>query len=558
MLIQRLIKLLESQNLLIFGARGTGKSTLLQQRFPASSVKRLDLLEAETEIRLTQNPDELRNIVHALPDKITHVIIDEIQKIPKLLDIVHLLIEELKFKEKKIFFVLTGSSARKLKKGGANLLAGRAFEYHLFPFSSLELADKFNLSEALNYGMLPKIHGLSNSKEEKEKFLTTYTHTYLQQEIIAEQVIRNLEPFRRFLEVSAQCNGKIINYSKISLDVGTSEVTVKQYFGILEDTLIGFFLEPFHHSFRKRLSSKPKFYYFDIGVARALARLLSTPVLPGTSYYGEVFEHHVILECWKLAKYFNPEYRFSYLKTKDDAEVDLVIDRPGQKHLFIEIKSTDNVRKEQLSSFQRIVSDFNEHGGECESVCFSRDPHAKQLDKVLVLPWQEGVKKFFMPKIEEITMNAATDVVTYELSASHKMAATFLDNYIKLDPKNLGRMGSSVVLLLSFSLEQIFKAILFTNNPGGIKKIHTISELYEQLTSENQQSLCLIYAANTGVALSSDELKNMLKTKMDNMFVDSRYIYESEGNIGKTFDLQSVSKVIEAAQALFKKIKGIE
>lgn len=394
MVISRLLLLTKRQSLLLFGARGTGKSTLLEQNFPAAQVKRLDLLEAETEMRLSQNPDELRNIVYALPEKITHVIIDEVQKIPKLLDIVHSLIEEKNSTKKKKIFVITGSSARKLKRGGANLLAGRAFEYHLFPFTSIELGEKFNLSEALNYGMLPKIQEFEDFHQEKEKFLMTYVHTYLQQEIIAEQVIRNLAPFRRFLEVSAQCNGKIINYRNIALDVGASEITVKQYFEILEDTLIGFFLEPFRHSFRKRLSLKPKFYYFDVGVARALARLLSVSVQPENSYYGEVFEHHVILECWKLASYFKPEYRFSYLQTKDGAEVDLVVDRPGEKYLFIEIKSTDNVKKEQISGFQRLVKDF----GECESVCLSRDPHAKMLDEILVLPWQEGVKKFFMPK----------------------------------------------------------------------------------------------------------------------------------------------------------------
>lgn len=392
MFIQRLLTLSKRHSVLLFGARGTGKSTLLQQLFPVEQVKRFDLLEAETEMRLSQNPDELRNIVYALPEDITHVIIDEVQKIPKLLDIIHLLIEEKASTRKKKIFIITGSSARKLKRGCANLLAGRAFEYHLFPFSFIELGEKFDLSEALNYGLLPMVYELRDSKEDKEKFLITYAHTYLQQEIIAEQVVRNLNPFRRFLEVSAQCNGKIINYSNIALDVGASEITVKQYFEILEDTLIGFFLEPFQHSFRKRLSMKPKFYYFDIGVARALARLLSVFVVPENSYYGEVFEHHVILECWKLAKYFKPEYRLSYLQTKDGVEVDLVIDRPGDKYLFIEIKSTNNVKKEQLSTFQRLVTDF----GECEAVCFSRDSHAKQLNEIRVFPWQEGIKKFFM------------------------------------------------------------------------------------------------------------------------------------------------------------------
>ncbi len=391
MFIQRLLKLSKHHSLLLFGARGTGKSTLLYQNFPEEKTLRIDLLEAEMEMRLSQNPDELRQIVHALPEEITHVIIDEVQKIPKLLDIIHLLIEEKSSTKKKKIFVITGSSERKLKRGGANLLAGRAFEYHLFPFSFIELGKKFDLSNALNYGLLPKIQEFEDSKEDKEKFLITYAHTYLQQEIIAEQVVRNLNPFRRFLEVSAQCNGKIINYRNIALDVGVNEMTVKQYFEILEDTLIGFFLESFQHSFRKRLSHKPKFYYFDVGVARALARQLSLSVLPGNSYYGEVFEHHVILECWKLAKYFKPEYRLSYLQTKDDAEVDLVVERPGEKYLFIEIKSTNNVKQEQLKGFQRLARDF----GECESVCFSCDPYAKQVNEILVIPWQEGVKQFF-------------------------------------------------------------------------------------------------------------------------------------------------------------------
>lgn len=384
MFIQRLLKLSKTQSFFLFGARGTGKSTLLNQCFVENTL-RLDLLNIETEERLARNPQALMDIVHALSDEITHVVIDEIQKIPKLLDVVHSLIEE-----KKKIFVMTGSSARKLKRGAANLLAGRAFVYHLFPFSCLELKEHFNLMDALTYGTLPKIMELQNAQE-KQQFLMSYAHSYLKEEILTEQLIRKLDPFRRFLEVSAQCNGKVINFSNIARDVGVNEKTVKQYFEILEDTLIGFFLESFQHSFRKRLSLKPKFYYFDTGVARALARFLSIPVQPQTSYFGEVFEHYVILECIKMAYYFKPEYRFSYLQTKDGAEIDLVVDRPGQLPLFIEIKSTDCVEQDQLHTFKSLIQDF----GQCDSVCLSRDPYAKQLGNILVLPWQEGVHRYF-------------------------------------------------------------------------------------------------------------------------------------------------------------------
>lgn len=385
MFIQRLLTLPKTHSFFLFGARGTGKSTLLNECFSSENTLCLDLLNIEVEERLARRPNELIDIVHALPEEVTHIMIDEIQKIPKLLDIVHLLIEE-----KKKIFIMTGSSARKLKRGAANLLAGRAFVYHLFPFSSIELNEHFDLMQTLAYGSLPKIYEL-HTIEEKQQFLMSYAHNYLKEEILTEQLIRKLDPFRRFLEVSAQCNGKIINFSNIARDVGVNERTVKQYFEIIEDTLIGFFLEPFQHSFRKRLSLKPKFYYFDIGVARSLARLLSAPINPHTSYFGEVFEHYIILECIKMARYFKPEYRFSYLQTKDGAEIDLIVDRPAQQPLFIEIKSTDCVTHEQLRTFQSLSRDF----GKCESVCFSRDPYAKQLENILVLPWHEGIKRFF-------------------------------------------------------------------------------------------------------------------------------------------------------------------
>lgn len=386
--IKRHLKLIKDHSLFLFGPRGSGKSTLIRNEFSKNSHY-IDLLDLETEEFFSQNPNELKNIVSKLNKRTTHIIIDEIQKLPKLLDLVHLLIEST---DKK--FILTGSSARKLKYGNANLLAGRAFVYNLHPFTSFELGKEFDLNQALHWGMLPKIHEL-DSIEKKSLFLTSYAQTYLKEEIQAEQLVRKLDPFRNFLRVAAQMNGKIINFSKISRDVKVEDKTIAEYYSILEDTLLGFTLHGFDHSFRKQLSTKPKFYFFDTGITRTLNRTLANNLQESTFAYGDAFEHFIILESIKLASYFKYEYRFNYLKTKDDAEIDLIVDRPGEALLFIEIKSSKQVREEDLTSFRKLVKDFKESGGNCEAVCFSRDPYIKQINDINVYPWQEGLKQYF-------------------------------------------------------------------------------------------------------------------------------------------------------------------
>lgn len=343
------------------------------------------MLKAGEEQRFAKNPDELLFIVQELPAHITHVVIDEVQKLPKLLDLVHELIETT-----SKHFILTGSSARKLKHGGANLLAGRAFVYHLYPFCFLEIASSAQLIDCLSWGTLPKIFDYATN-EKKRLYLEAYTNTYLKEEIWAEQFIRELSPFRRFLEVAAQTNGKLVNFSNIARDVGVADQTIQKYFSLLEDTLLGFFLEPFQHSFRKRLSKTPKFYFFDLGVVRALTAQLNVPLVTSTSYFGELFEHFIILQCIQLASYYHRDYRFSYLKTKDDAEIDLIVERPGLPLLFIEIKSSNQVRAEQLKTIKKMAEDF----GDCEAICFSCDTYAKILDGVKVLPWQQGIRTFF-------------------------------------------------------------------------------------------------------------------------------------------------------------------
>lgn len=378
----------------LFGPRGTGKSTLLKNRFEKKSSYWIDLLDLNVEEKFSREPNQLYSIVNGLSDEIQYVIIDEIQKIPKLLDLVHKLIEE----TSKIF-ILTGSSARKLKHGGANLLAGRAFVYHLYSLSCFELGDHFNLQQSLEWGTLPKIFAFSEDTD-KIQFLRSYSDTYLREEVWNEHLIRKLDPFRRFLEVAAQSNGKITNYNGISKDVGVDPKTIREYFSILEDTMLGFFLEPFHNSFRKRLHQSPKFYFFDCGVVRSLSRRLSMSLLPKTFAYGETFEHFIILEFIRLSGYFQPDYRFSYIRTQEDVEIDLVVERPGKKLLCVEIKSSDNIRENDIKSFIKITRDLNEVK-DCEAIVLSQDQDEKKIDHVTCYPWKKGLAKYF-PEVEKI------------------------------------------------------------------------------------------------------------------------------------------------------------
>lgn len=384
-MIERLLQLPDNESFFLFGPRATGKTTIIRNLPWFEHALYINLLKADEENRFSLAPDELEAIVLAMPAEQTHVIIDEVQKIPKLLDVVHDLIEST---DKK--FILTGSSARRLKRGGANLLAGRAFTYSLFPFCYLEIAKDFNLDFALRFGMLPKVH-FYKSDGDRRRYLEAYSNTYLKEEVWAEQFIRELDPFRYFLNVAAQTNGKLVNFSKISRDVGVDTKTIQQYFSILEDTLLGFFLNAYQHSFRKRLSKAPKFYFFDTGVVNELAGLSSLPVVKGTSRYGELFEHFIILQCIQLASYYHLDFRFSYLQTKDGAEIDLVVERPGRPVLFIEIKSSEQVTPDKVVGFKQLAEDF----GECEAVCFSRDKYAKEIHGITVLPWVAGLQKYF-------------------------------------------------------------------------------------------------------------------------------------------------------------------
>lgn len=373
----RLVRAQKERSFFLFGARATGKSTLLIQHFPKTQSYWIDLLDPELEEQFILHPESLKDIANEIKSP-QWIIIDEIQKAPKLLDVVHQLIHT-----KNLKFALTGSSARKLKRGSANLLAGRAFVFHLFPLTHIELADDFKLQEILQWGALPEIFSLS--PEGRHRYLQGYATTYLKEEILQEQLIRKVRPFRSFLEIAAQASGTIINFSKIARDIGSDTVSVQSYFQILEDTLLGFFLEPYHHSIRKRQRQAPKFYFFDLGVLHALEKTIQTSL----SLLGRDFEHFIILELYRLIHYFEKDWTMTYLCTKDGAEIDVIIERSGLPLVAIEIKSSDRIEKVDLRNFLNLSKDL---GKKVESYVFSRDPSRKKIENVHLLPWREGIQ----------------------------------------------------------------------------------------------------------------------------------------------------------------------
>lgn len=384
-MFHRIINPLKNNSFFLFGARGTGKTTFLKQYFSDKSTLWIDLLDPFVEDRLALNPSSLSQQIEGLKDHIEWVVIDEVQKLPRLLDIVHHYIETTHIK-----FALTGSSARKLKHGAANLLAGRAFVNHLFPLTHLEIGNAFDEMKAMTFGTLPKVV-LLNTDEERAAFLRSYALTYLKEEVWSEHVVRQLEPFRKFLGVAAQCNGDIINYSNIARDVNVDTKTVQSYFEILEDTLIGFLLPPFHRSIRKQQHQNPKFYFFDTGVKRSLDRTLTQELVPGTYGFGKTFEHFIIIEAMRLNTYYAKDYKFSYIRTKDDAEIDLIIERPGLATVLVEIKSTDKIDERGTKIIETFIKDFNN----AEGICLSRDLIPKKIGQINCLYWQEGLKTIF-------------------------------------------------------------------------------------------------------------------------------------------------------------------
>lgn len=330
----------------LFGPRGTGKTTWIKQNFAKATF--YDLLNTSEVIRLSREPSLLFRELQGLP-KGSWVVIDEIQKVPSLLNEVHRLIEE-----KKLRFVLSGSSARKLRRGGANLLAGRATQTHLFPLVSREVDFNWNPKEALQFGMLPSAF----TRTDKKEYLMSYAETYLQEEIRAEALTRNIGSFARFLEIAARQNGQITNVSSISRDAAVARQTVDGFFEILQDTLLGDWLRPWKLKRATKQVAHPKFYLFDPGVARALSGRLPYPPTPEES--GHLLETLLLNELRAFLSYSGLFYPLHFWSSHDQVEVDFFVETQ-KGFIAIECKSAEKWDGQFGKGLKRIREEFKKH-----------------------------------------------------------------------------------------------------------------------------------------------------------------------------------------------------
>ena len=383
---QRISNILESNSFFLFGARGTGKSTLIKKLLPQSATLYIDLLRPTQERKLRDRPEELAEmLIHAQrtnPD-FQWIVIDEVQKVPELLDVVHHLIEST-----SIRFALTGSSARKLKRGGANLLAGRAFVYYLFPLTAIEVGTTFSLDFALQWGTLPKIFSFKKDLE-REMFLESYVNTYLTEEILEEQLVRKVVPFKKFLGIAGQTSGTLVNFANIADDVGADPKTIATYFEILEETLIGFFLPAYEKSLRKQQLHAPKFYLFDTGVTRSLAGAIGGKK-PSSQEIGRLFEQFIICEIYRLNSYRRAKFKLYHWATHGGAEVDLVMEDQNGNPILIEIKSTRDVTEDHVKHLIAIHRDFSEF----RKICICREEFPRVHQGIEIIPWEIAIMEF--------------------------------------------------------------------------------------------------------------------------------------------------------------------
>lgn len=374
-MIERILNLREftEDSIFLWGARQTGKSTMLMEQF--RDAKYYDLLESDLYERFRRNPSMLRHELE-MADTDTVVIIDEIQKIPELLDEVHWLIAR-----KGHRFILSGSSARKLRRCGANLLGGRAIRQQLFPFVSAEIPD-FSLSRAINNGMLPRHYLVENA----ELRLQSYVGDYLREEIKAEALTRNVGTFSRFLEIAAINDGEILNYKNVASDCGVSAPTVKEYFSILEETLLGYTLPAFTKTVKRRSIQAPKFYLFDVGIVNYLTH--RRDLEPGSTDYGHALEHLVVQEVIAYLTYKRSRLAATYWRSASGYEVDIVIIDNYTRNpvCAIEVKSCNEVQNRHLKGLRA----FGEEYPELKRICLSHDKQPRKTDDgIVILPVEE-------------------------------------------------------------------------------------------------------------------------------------------------------------------------
>lgn len=336
----------------VFGARQTGKTTLLQT---LDTALHYDLLRNQEFVRLNREPDIVFNeCAKVSSGGKKFVWIDEVQKIPRLLDVVHRAIEAFPH----IDFILSGSSARKLRQDGVNLLGGRALSYRLHPLTMEELGDHFDHEAAVHIGTLPKVYSLhrDGKHELTHGHLRSYVSLYLEEEIKKEALVRDLQPFQRFLEVAGQIAGQPVNVSKIADESQISHTAATNYFSILEDTLIGFFLPAYHTSVRKQLVKQSKFYFFDNGVYRAIQGSLGAPSVGLEK--GVLHEQFIVQEIRRVCDYADKHFKFYFWRTEAGAEVDLLVCRGAKILLAVECKASAHIHKRDLSGLRAFKKDY--------------------------------------------------------------------------------------------------------------------------------------------------------------------------------------------------------
>jgi predicted AAA+ superfamily ATPase len=378
------ISLPRAQSAFLWGARKTGKTTLLQEKFPNSL--RYDLLETDTFLRLSKEPFRLREELLAVRDRgqlAKPIIIDEVQKIPPLLDEIHWLIEN-----KKLSFILCGSSARKLKRSHANMLGGRAWRFELHPLTSFEIGKDFDLLKGLNRGLIPS-HYLSNYYPRN---LKAYIQDYLKEEIQYEGIVRNLPAFARFLDAVSFSSGELVNYTNIARECGVDAKTVAEYYQILIDTLIGHFLEPYRkRRGREIITATPKFYLFDVGVAGSLTkRILQTNQ---GAEFGKAFEHLVMMELIAYRSYTEKDVSIRFWRTKAGQEVDFVI---AEGEVAIEVKGSRKLSSADLAGLKAFVEEHRPK----KALLVCQEPVARKLSSGLeIVPWKEFFKTLWAGEI---------------------------------------------------------------------------------------------------------------------------------------------------------------
>ena len=340
----------------------------------------VNLLQSDTYYRYLKDPSQFRREAQAKArENVVWIIIDEVQRIPNLLNEVHELLETTHLK-----FVLSGSSARKLKRGGSNLLGGRAMLRFMHPFTAQELGEVFDLEKALQWGTLPPLLDLPSS--DARALLHAYVELYLREEIQMEGLVRNLGGFTRFFDLTAAYAGEILNFSSLAKEAGLPIKTVQAYFEVLEDTLIALRVPAWTQSPLKRLVSHPKFYFFDNGVTNALTHRLGGGL--DASIRGRLFEQFLVQETRRTLDNEQADYRLFYWRTNNGAEVDLLIERDGSLVLALEFKSRPSVSGSDLSGLRSFHSDHPEV--RCQVVCTAPEPFA--LDFAFVVPWQSYLK----------------------------------------------------------------------------------------------------------------------------------------------------------------------